>query len=690
MTAPGPACHQVRAGRATRLRRLVLVLSAVAAMALVGPVPAAQAHAFLAASTPADGQVLATAPDTLRLDFSEPVVLSATRIDVVDGAGRHLAPTGIDLASNAKGGGPESPVEVVATLPALDRGTYRVSWETLSSDDLHSTSGILVFGVGESVTAGGLVEPTPPPTEAGLRWLILLGLSGSLGGALTARLFHRTGGPGAGFDALLARRISLVGGVLGAVVAVVLLGYQVTAGGVGVTRLLWSSYGARWGVREAGLLVLVAASIVGLRTVSVRTVQGLLAAGAVLASVGSALLGHSGAAAGSDVTRVAASAAHLAAATTWSGSVVVLAVTLIARARNGETSGTVTREVLRRFGPPAVVFVAVMVVTGVYLSSDVVGSVDAAISTIYGRTLLLKVALACVAGTLGVVNTLRLRRRSDRPTPRRTVVAEAVVAVGVLAFAAVLTAGQPAMEPQLVRAAQVATESIVDRPVADLQESVAVRPNQPGTNVVLIDVFNTRRPAPAPIRSVQVAVLAADGAAGPALAAELLANGKWSVNAQLVAPGAATIRVVVHRDGLPDATASYPWTVGGLPDQTRPAVVSTAPIRSVLRLAALVLLVLLILGSLLGWSSRRRGGGPRARSFPLVTGPAALVQAVPAGGRLEVLPVHPEDSLQLDADTVNERVVAPAFSRRHRRAPGSGCRPGRSRAGGSPIRPGGR
>ena len=42
----------------------------------------------------------------------------------------------------------EEPVEVVATLPTLQRSSYRVSWETLSSDDLHRTSGVLVFGVG--------------------------------------------------------------------------------------------------------------------------------------------------------------------------------------------------------------------------------------------------------------------------------------------------------------------------------------------------------------------------------------------------------------------------------------------------------------------------------------------------------------------------------------------------------------
>ena len=152
-----------------------------------------------------------------------------------------------------------------------------------------------------------------------------------------------------------------------------------------------------------------------------------------------------------------------------------------------------------------------MVVTGVYLSSEVVGSVDAALLTVYGRTLLLKLAVAGVAGALALVNTVRLRRRGPRSTPRRTVLAEALAALGVLALAAVLTSGQPAMEPQLVRSTTRAADGLVDRKVADLQETVSIRPNRPGPNVVLVDVFNTRRPAPSPVRQVVVSLTSASG-----------------------------------------------------------------------------------------------------------------------------------------------------------------------------------
>jgi putative copper export protein/methionine-rich copper-binding protein CopC len=590
------------------MSRLVLALVAVTAGALTGPAPAAQAHAFMVASNPADGEVLATSPTQLRLDFSESVVLAATRIDIVDGAGRRIAPTSLKLVSQSEAAGIEAPVEVVADLPSLAHSSYRVSWETLSSDDLHSTSGVLVFGVGQTVTAGGLAEPTPSPLEAGLRWLILLGLSGALGGALAIRLLDRQGGSDAIRSAHLARRLSVRGGLTGAAAAVILLVSQIATSGAGVMALIWSSYGARWGLREAGLMLLVASATTSTRTLGARARRFLLPTGAALACGGTALLGHSGTGATPNVTRVIASAAHLGAAATWAGCVAVLAFVLVRHARGTAPSPDLARAVLRRFGPPAALCVAVLVVTGVYLSSKVIGSVDAALFTFYGRTMLAKVALAGAAGSLALVNTLRLHRRGERATPQRTVMAEAVAAIGILALAGVLTSAQPALEPQLVQAARPPASTIVDGAVVDLQEEVSISPNQPGPSVVLIGVYDTRRPALAPVNEVLVTLLDPSGR-GELQRAEKLSNGKWSVSTRLVDAGPVEVKVVARRSGLPDATRSFSWNVGGAL-QVGKVLVSTTPIHGILEMAATVLLGIalaaLALWVLIPWLRRRR------------------------------------------------------------------------------------
>ena len=607
MTAlPGGLRPRGAASRSRLLPRLVLVFLAAAAAALAGPAPAAQAHAFLAASNPSDGQVLAAAPTQLRLDFSESVVLGATRIDIVDGTGRHVTTTGLRLVRHGDAGDTEQPVEVVADLPTLARSSYRVSWETLSSDDLHATSGVLVFGVGQSVTAGGLAEPSPSPVEAGLRWLILLGLSAALGGALAIRLLDRAGGQDAGRATRLARMVCARGAMTGAGVAVILLVNQLVVGGTAGAALLWSSYGERWALREAGLLLLVCSATARARTLRTMTNRLLFGAGAAMACGGTALLGHSGAGAAPNITRVIASAAHLGAAATWAGCVAVLAVVLVLNVRGGAPSRDLTRTVLRGFGPPAAVCVAVMVVTGVFLSSKVIGSVDAALFTVYGRTLLAKLMLAGLAGSLALLNTLRLHRRGERGTPRRTVMAEAVAALGVLALAGVLTSAQPAMEPQLVQAT-TSPSTVVDGAVADLQETVSISPNRPGASVVLVDVFDTRRPSPGPVREVLVSVLGASGR-GESQRAEQLSNGRWSLATQLVDPGSIKVRVLVRRGGLPDATRSFTWTIGGAQLHTRAAVLSTAPLGGILEAAAAVLLGLLLAAWVTVLLLRRRRG----------------------------------------------------------------------------------
>ncbi|MEO6145344.1 MAG: copper resistance protein CopC [Dermatophilaceae bacterium] len=603
--SPGGRRPWVAARRGRLIQRLVLVLLAAAAVALTGPAPAAQAHAFLASSNPADGSVVVDAPTTLELGFSESVVLAAMRIDVVDGQGHHVAPTHVRLKSEGEPRDIEDPVAVLADLPALARGIYRVSWETLSADDLHRTAGVLVFGVGagQSVQAAGVDEPQPRIDEASLRWLVLMSLALCLGGALASRLLSRDRLSAAGSAASAARaaaaaraayRWALAGATVGAVVTVLLLVDQLAPGTANARQLLFGWYGERWLLRELGLVLLLVSTVLALKGRRPRLRAGLLVTGATMAAVGAALLGHAGADTGLGSTRVVADAAHLVAATTWAGTLVVLVLVVGPRLVTGALGFDAVRGALRGFGVPAAACVSMMVVTGVYLTSEVVGSVDAALLTTYGRILLVKIAVAALAGALALVTHLRLRRGRRGALPRRAVAIEASAAVVALALAALLTSGQPAREPQFVNSASSVASQVVDGPVGDLQESVSISPNRPGASVVLVDVFETRRPSPGPVREVLISLDGASGPQGEPQPAERLSDGRWSLATQLVSSGLVQVHVLVRRSGLPDAAHSFPWTVGNTRVLTRPAVVSTAPVGGVLRLAAAVLLFLVL------------------------------------------------------------------------------------------------
>jgi hypothetical protein len=105
------------------------------------------------------------------------------------------------------------------------------------------------------------------------------------------------------------------------------------------------------------------------------------------------------------------------------------------------------------------------------------------------------------------------------------------------------------------------------------------------------------------VRGVDVVLERADGTPSTTITLTPLADGQWSAHTTLTTSGASVVRVVVHRQGLPDAPASYRWVIGGAPDQTHKAVVSTAPLAGPLELAALGLLGAELLAA--GWLALR-------------------------------------------------------------------------------------
>ena len=434
------------------------------------------------------------------------------------------------------------------------------------------------------MTATALSEPAPRPEEAALRWAVLLGLALCLGGRLARWVVGRPRAAAGPWAAAVCDRYAGWGAVVASLASAALLVDQLAPAGPRLDGLLAGGYGLRWAVRGAGLLLLVGATWTGRSQLSQTTSRGLLAAGTGLACVGTALLGHSGAGSAVSLTRVAATAAHLAGGLTWAGALVVLSVVVVRGRRTRRLAGEDVRATLRAFGVPAAVCVSVVAVTGLYLSSQVVGSVDALILTVYGRTLLLKVLAAGLAGALALANSLWVHRRRPvaRPVPLAMVGVEAGAALTVLALTAVLTSGQPALEPQLVRPPAQPSSVAVDQQVGDLQEALSVRPNRPGPAVALVDVFDTRRPSPGAVRSVEVRLVGPTGPRPVPVAAQPIGGGRWSAPLALRDPGRTRLEVTVRRAGMPATTATFPWTVGQVPLPTRPATLSTAPLRTVL------------------------------------------------------------------------------------------------------------
>ena len=98
----------------------------------------AHAHAFLVKSDPSVGATVA-APRTLRLEFSEAVELAFSGIEVAKDAGGAVPTQNVRLNGNDH-------KVLMADLPPLSPGAYRVKWHVISVDT-HRTEGDFAFSV---------------------------------------------------------------------------------------------------------------------------------------------------------------------------------------------------------------------------------------------------------------------------------------------------------------------------------------------------------------------------------------------------------------------------------------------------------------------------------------------------------------------------------------------------------------
>jgi methionine-rich copper-binding protein CopC len=106
-------------------------------MALLAALPfAAQAHTHLKQASPADGSVLAKAPDQIMLVFSEAATVTALSIQRAG-----------DKEPQKLGSLPKAPSEhLTVALPKLTDGAYTLSYRVVS-DDNHVMAGKIHFTV---------------------------------------------------------------------------------------------------------------------------------------------------------------------------------------------------------------------------------------------------------------------------------------------------------------------------------------------------------------------------------------------------------------------------------------------------------------------------------------------------------------------------------------------------------------
>jgi len=582
------------------LRSAALVLGTAAAMLLLAQ--PASAHADLVRSDPPDGSVLAYAPSVARLWFSEEISPKFSSARLVDGTGATITGS----RAQAVGGDLR---QLIVELPSLGTGTYGLVWRVLAEDDGHTTGGVVVFTVGAAAAAGtipvaagvGLTGTAATPVGVLLRWLGLCALAGLVGclavaGPVLGRARAASAPDAVAVGAQLARRrllaVAAACAAAAAAVGVITLaeeGRRAVGGGAGrtlgqavVDLLTGTRWGHLWLAREAALIALVAV-ILGIRSrldeppTRRSTVRPVSAAALVLAVACVEGLGsHSVALESARAAAVVAYSLHVLTALLWLGALPALVLVLLPR-----MAGLPPREVVRAcrgpFSTLIVISVTVLVVTGLYGAGRQVPEPGQLLSTSYGRTLLLKIALLATVGGLGLANSALLHgRRLGRPgrlvrapgggaPSGRLIIVEAAVGAVLLAAAGLLAETAP---PRTAAAAvPLAKPRAYDTTVEDLVVSVSATPNRPGVNGFTVLAASSRRPPPAPIDGVTLK-LGRSGESGT-LPLQQIEPGRYFGTGRLDSAGPITITAVVRRAGE-RLTVTMPWRVS--PEAVPPTV----------------------------------------------------------------------------------------------------------------------
>jgi copper transport protein len=257
-----------------------------------------------------------------------------------------------------------------------------------------------------------------------------------------------------------------------------------------------------------------------------------------------------------------------------------------------------------------VIAVCILFATGIYSTGQQVASIDALITTLYGRTLIGKVATVLIVGLFGLLNSMLLHPRVARPLQQllkkplgwtpisfkrlpQLILAELSLGLIIFLFTGLLTSASAPRGIEYTVAAEDVPDALTEI-IEDVVITLYAKPNHPGQNVFTIFAASSRRPAPAEIERVLVRFTYLEQEMGKITAeAEEVEPGRYLMTGNYFSlPGRWNVEVVARREGFDDATASFEWVV--LPANAHPKIISKSPLKRPLTIIATLLMITIL------------------------------------------------------------------------------------------------
>ncbi len=448
-------------------RQLVAALAILVGVLALGTT-AASAHATLESSSPADGQSVLTSPSEIRITFSEAVTTISGGLSVLDADGKT-----VDVGNSEVVGGRTLVAPISETL---SDGTYVATYRVLSADG-HPVSGSLLFAVG----AGALDRSAQPSSSGDRLWEIIGGISRFImylaalvaaGVAFFLAFIHDHAEdrwrivPFVRIGSILAL-LSAIGIVMSQ--AALLTGKG--AGAVTDSTVLRDVLNQNLGWSLALLMIGLAAVHLSTDIPKKVVSQSLALYGGLAVTVSFAVWGHATELSPTAIS-LAADAIHATAAALWLGGLVGLVMVLSVR-----TPETVraTAGIIGRFSRMAFWSVIALTLAGLTLTITGSGaSLNSILTTTWGQLVLAKIGLTLIIVLIAAWNRRTLVPSLTSPTENtgelavrwatllRTIRAEAVLLVAVVALTAIVVNVPPARTAVVAKADRVDITQRVD------------------------------------------------------------------------------------------------------------------------------------------------------------------------------------------------------------------------------------
>ena len=467
--------------------RFGFVCAVVVCAGVAGSIDVAEAHAGLKSSEPAASSVLEQSPKEIVLNFGEAVEVSFGSIRLFDSNSKLVE---LPMPKYVEAYGVIDAKTIRVEIPELQFGSYLVVWRVVSADS-HPVQGAFAFQIGtkglnlESLSQEILASSSAPfavKLAMGFaRWLSFLGVMVMVGAMLLAtRIIGLSRVDKIIFGSWIT---AFVGSTLILLLqAPYALGQAMSIGEVfsAVDDVLQTRLGTWLVVR--GTILLAFLLLIRQRNLHDRPIYRMVA---ILLGIGLfatfSISGHPGMREYSALS-IGTDIVHFLSVSAWMGGLVTLV--LLGRKWQSESS-----LVISWFSFTATISMPIMVATGVAQAWRMMEGFQNILSTTYGVVFSVKVLLVIVAIAAGTrARQVFKSKKVDQQDLReikfsRTVLAESMIGVAVLAVTAVLVSvpplsisGAAAFETSVVQANVIADLRVTPARVGEVEVHVVLSP----------------------------------------------------------------------------------------------------------------------------------------------------------------------------------------------------------------------